>query len=182
MNQIKILIKRQLYKPYLHIAEHLYHQAKQKYRGGPYVGEESKKFLIGAVMFLYFTLESFLNEFGYYTMDEDYEEIERLSVKQKLVLLPRIAGKSLFRKQTRTYKIVKKLQKYRNLFVHQKPKYIKLDDKNEVLYQDLNFDKVETFYKTVLNIIKKIQSEFKIYSPDDEDWITIYKPKLGKAQ
>lgn len=173
-----IEIKRQLYKRYLIITKELFERAEPNFKS-PAIGEKRKGYLISALIFLALSIESFINEFGYENV-EAYDDIEKIDTIQKIIILPQICKmpNPVIKKSDIEYANLKELFQYRNLFVHQKPKFRNRMSSQEQGYDSVDFDLLRKHYKNIVKIMKLFQIKHKI-NVESEDWITIQSESIG---
>lgn len=126
-------IKRQLYKRYLILAKESFEKAEPT-KKMPKIGEQKKGYLISSIIFLALSIESFLNEFGYDSV-ESYDDLEKMNTLQKAIILPKICTnpQAIFKKSDHKFTLLKELFNYRNLFVHQKPRFRNENSSNVIV-------------------------------------------------
>lgn len=172
-------IKRELYKSYLILVRNLYQQSKPD-MDAPKLGEIRKRFLVGSVIFLGFSMECFINDFGARYV-EDFDDLEKIETLSKFLLFPKIAkenSSNIIKKSEKSYASLKLLFQYRNFFAHYKPAFRQTDTKDEQRYIELDHAKVKDLYVQMIKILKIFNSQFHIFE-DGDDWITSYSENIN---
>jgi hypothetical protein len=167
MKQTKI----QIYKHWFILAEELYHASKPDLRA-PYLGDQRKRRLYGAVVFLALTLESFINEIGLEFCGDDFSSIDRLSAPDKWLLVPKLKGRNIYLRGREPHQSIQTIFSYRNLFVHFKPQF-RPDECQE--YEEMS--KVDhalfkRLYRRTVEAMKLVSSELKV---SGMEWLDLKK-------
>jgi hypothetical protein len=172
-------IKRELYKSYLILVRNLFQQS-QPTLDAPKIGEIRKRFLIGSTIFLAFSMESFINDFGEQYV-EDFDDLEKMESLTKYLLFPKLAKDNpavIIKKSEHSYEALKLLFRYRNYFAHHKPAFRGTTSGEEQLYAELDHEKVQKLYVEMIKIFKAFNNQFHMFE-DGDDWITDYSEDIN---
>lgn len=172
-------IKRELYKSYLILVRNLYYQSQPNLEA-PKIGEIRKRFLVGSVVFLSFSMESFINDFGERYV-EDFDDFEKMETLNKYLLFPKIANENaspIIKKSEQSYASLRLLFHYRNIFVHHKPAFRSKEAKDEKLYSGLDHKIIQNLYVQMILILKSFNNQFHMFQ-DGDDWISAYSEDIN---
>jgi len=161
-----MILRRKLYKKYIDLAKEQFERSDPKNQTSKYLNEHRKVYLINTLILLELALESFINDFGYSNVI-NYEFLERVPIKNRIVILPKIAKnnpKDIIKDDT-LYKDLTDLIKYRNIFVHRDS-----EEKLDKVFDRLDHKLVNKFYKAVVELMLKYNNHFKML-PDDDRFI-----------
>ena len=153
--------KIQFYKYCINLAEDLYRYSEPT-KKSPSISENRRSNLYGAILFLSFALESFINEVGIEYCPEDITAIENITMPDKWYLIPKLQSKKLFNKGKEPYQSIATIYKYRNLFVHFKPKYKDVNSKDYQSMREVTHALVKKLYNNTIKAMKIIRNNFNI--------------------
>jgi len=162
-----LLKKVQFYKHYLILAEDLYRESEPQ-KITPNISDLRRRKLYGAIIFLAFALESFINEVGIEFFPNEFDAIEKLSTPDKWYLIPRLKSIELFEKGKEPYQSITEIFDYRNKFVHFKPRYQEYNSKLYRKMSEVTHKKVKKLYKYTIEAMKKIRDNFNI---ENMEWL-----------
>ena len=93
MRQTKV----QIYKHWLILAEELY-EASEPNSKAPYIGDQRRRRLNGAIVFLALSLEAFINEIGLEFCGDEFASIDRLPGPDKWLRVPKLGERGFAKK------------------------------------------------------------------------------------
>lgn len=163
MNVIKI----RLHKRYLILAEELYNSSGPN-KNTPYLGEQRRSRLIGAIVFLGFALESFINEIGLEYCKDVFDSIDRLSPADKLIIILKSEAKRILEKGREPYQSISLIFRLRNQFAHFKPQFKGNLSKDYIAMRDIDHKLVKKLYNSSIDGMKFLSKEFGM---EDNDWL-----------
>ncbi|MFZ2025769.1 MAG: hypothetical protein WAV30_00585 [Microgenomates group bacterium] len=170
--------KREFYKSYLILVQELFQKSEPNIIR-PNIGAIRKRNLVAATVFLAFAMESFINDFGNQFFEE-FDDFEMTPTYKKYLLFPKYASSNpfpLILSGSNKYRLLRALFKYRDLFVHHKPKFREEESREEVMFNELNHEKLREFYSNCIKIFKLFNSQFHMFT-DSDDWLTDYSENL----
>jgi len=157
MNQIKV----EIYKHWLILAEELYHASEPNSKA-PNLGDQRKRRLYGAIVFLALTLEAFINEIGLEFCCDEFASIDRLPGPDKWLQIPRLGGRKLYSAGREPHQSIKTIFAYRNLFVHFKP-HFQLDDcKDFERVKRVDHALFKRLYRRSVEAMKLVSSDLEV--------------------
>lgn len=176
---LDIQIKRALYKRYLIVAQSLYVESQPR-KESPEIGEERKGKLIVCLITVCFALESFVNDLININYPNSFADIEYSSLKDKVKFL--YNAKNIAVNKNPDYQTLARLINSRNIFAHYKPSFRSPTDDIEKEYEELDHNKIEEYYISVIRTFKDIVKKYEIES--EFDWLMDYsellKPEIVK--
>ena len=167
MRQTKV----QIYKHWLILAEELYH-ASEPSSEAPYIGDQRRRKLYGAVVFLALALESFINEIGLEFCTDEFASIDRLPGPDKWLLIPILGGKKLYTEGQEPHQSIQTIFAYRNLFVHFKPHFQPDDCKDFERMKRVNHALFKKLYRRSVEAMKLVSSGLEV---PEMEWLDAKK-------
>lgn len=155
-DQIGFAKKIAFHKICLILAKELYEISEPK-KKSPYLGTQRKRRLYGAIVFLGFALESFINEIGIMYCKKDFKRIERLTTVNKWLIIPKLISKEIFDVGKEPFQSIDRIFDYRNLFAHYKPRFKKWDAKEYKKIDEINHKLVKKFYNQTIQAMKDVR-------------------------
>lgn len=165
---------RKLYKKYLDLAKEQFENSDSSKQSSKYISEHRKVYLINSLILIELSLESFINDFGF-TYVINYEYLERVSIKNRIIILPKISNqnpKEIIHEKDELYQRLNQLIKYRNIFVHRDA-----EERLDKAFDRVNHDLVNDFYSATIELFKLYNKHFNIFKNDSyinnvpEKWI-----------
>lgn len=154
---------RKLYKKYIDLAKEQFDKSGSSKQTSKYINEYRKVYLINCLILIELSLESFINDFGY-TYVINYEYLERISIKNRIIILPKISKqhpKELIHEKDKLYQTINTLIKYRNIFVHRDA-----EEKLDKSFERINHELINDFYKATIGLFKLYNNHFNIFKED----------------
>lgn len=164
MDQLKL----QIHKRYLILAEELYNSSEPK-KIAPCLGIQRRSRLFGAIVFIGFALESFINEIGLEYCKDVFDSIERLPPTDKWLLIPRLKSKNSFDRNKEPLLSISMIFKLRNRFAHFKPEFKDEVSRDFIELKKIDHKLVKKLYNKSIEGMKILSKEFKA----DNDWLEI---------
>lgn len=165
---------RKLYKKYLDLAKEQFNKSDSSKQSSKYISEHRKVYLINCLILIELALESFVNDFGY-TYVINYEYLERISIKNRLIILPKISkyhSKEILHEKDNLYQRLNSLIKYRNIFVHRDA-----EERLDKAFDRVSHELVNDFYKATIELFRLYNKSFNIFKDDnflnniDQSWL-----------
>ena len=153
--------KVRFYVHFLRLAEELYTLSEPN-KQTPQLADQRRRLLYGAVLFLAFALESFINEVAIDHCQDDFEAVDRLSTPDKWRLVPKICGKVPLQKNKQPLQTISEIFRYRNLFVHYKPRFQKDDSKEYQNLRKIDHACVKRFYQNTVQSMQLLRDGFRL--------------------
>lgn len=164
---------KKLYKKYLALAKEQFINSDPSKNHSKYINEHRKVYLINCLILIELALESFINDFGYnYVIN--YEYLERISIKNRIIILPKISkyhAKEIIHEKDNLYTRLNNLIKYRNIFVHRDA-----EEKLDKAFERVNHELVNEFYVAVIDLFKLYNQHFNVFKEDT--FLTSVEPSL----
>lgn len=151
------------------LAEELYH-ASEPNKVTPQIGDMRMRRLYGAILFLAFALESFINEIIFDYFVDDRERIEKWSTIDKWLFVPKLQNKPGFDRGKEPFQTIKNIFKYRDLFAHFKPQMKNINSCDYTLMRKVNHEMVRHFYNKGIDAMKTMCGWFQI---QDACWLGV---------
>ncbi|SRR5260221_1598976 len=155
-----MVLKYKLYKKYLEIAHEQFEKSDPSKNGSKYLHELRKVYLINSLILIELALESFINDFGYSNVT-NYEYLERISIKNRLVILPKISKnhpKEILHEDDALFKVLNQLIKYRNIFVHRDS-----EEKLDKVFDIITHELINKFYIATAELMHLYDKQFSIF-------------------
>jgi|RhiMetdeSRZDD1v2_1073273.scaffolds.fasta_scaffold313676_2 hypothetical protein len=165
MRQTKV----QIYKHWLILAEELY-EASEPNSKAPYIGDQRRRRLNGAIVFLALSLEAFINEIGLEFCGDEFASIDRLPGPDKWLRVPKLGGKRFCKEGREPYQSIQTIFAYRNLFAHFKPSFQSDDCKQFAKMKRVDHDLFKRLYRRSIDAMKLVSSEFMV---SGMEWLDI---------
>lgn len=154
---------KKLYKKYIDLAKEQFEKSDPSKNNSKYISEHRKVYLINCLILIELALESFINDFGY-TYVINYEYLERISIKNRIIILPKISKnhpKEIIHEKDDLYQRLNMLIKYRNIFVHRDA-----EERLDKAFAKVDHELVNDFYKAVIELFKTYNKHFNIFKED----------------
>lgn len=165
---------KKLYKKYLDLAKEQFQKSDPQVNNSKYISEHRKVYLINCLILIELALESFINDFGY-TYVINYEYLERISIKNRIIILPKISKnhpKEIIHEKDELYQRLNLLIKYRNIFVHRDA-----EERLDKAFGRINHELINDFYKATIELFYLYNKHFNVFKDDsflditEESWI-----------
>ncbi|GEM_PF-1864436 len=155
------LLKVAFYKHCFILAEDLYHESKPDSKTSN-ISDQRRRKLYGAIVFLAFALESFINEIGLERCSDDFDSIDKLATPDKWILIPKLCSKPSLNKGTEPFQSIAAIFRYRNLFAHFKPQFKEFQHKDYQKMREVTHNLFKSYYNNTIYAMKILRKEFVI--------------------
>lgn len=160
-------LKFQLHKRYFILAEELYQKSEPDIKT-PNFGIQRRSRLFGAIIFLGFALESFINEIGLEYCRDIFDSIERLPPPEKWFLISKFKSKDILNRGREPFLSILTIFQLRNYFAHFKPQFKDENSPDYIRLKTIDHKLVKKLYYQSIEAMKILSKELKI---DDNDWL-----------
>ena len=131
---------------------------------------------IASVAFQAFAVEAYINFYGAKKLGKSTfnDHYERISIKDKIVIIPRIATSRDFPKGEKIYELVKKLFTQRDKLVHHKGKSINFKECTEESFQSIMHGNLEFVFDDIDELVNTYPMFIKTLAALEDKTIDLY--------
>jgi hypothetical protein len=131
---------------------------------------------ISAIVFQAFAIEAYINFYGAKKLGQSTfnAHYERISIKDKIIIIPRIVTGRDFPKGEKVYELVRKLFTQRDKLVHHKGKGINFKECTEETYQSINHGNLEFVFDDIDGLVNTYPMFIKAIATLEEKTIDLY--------
>ncbi|MCX5716077.1 MAG: hypothetical protein NTV07_04345 [Candidatus Omnitrophica bacterium] len=124
--------------------------------------------MFGAIVFLGFALESFINEVVNERCQDVFDSIEQIPLPDKWFIISKLSTKNILQKNKEPFQSIVLIFKLRNQLAHFKPKFMDYNAKSYQQMRKINHSVVKKLYNNSIEAMKLLAKEFNL---ENQEWL-----------